>query len=60
MKEQLSLLETPPPPGAGPAWDALDAEQRERVVSTLACLIARATVAARKPVGAADGEKSDE
>jgi hypothetical protein len=50
-------LETPLPTGAAPAWDALDAEQRARVVSMLARLIARAAV---EPAGTADEEKSDE
>lgn len=57
MKEQLSLLETLLPAGTASAWDALDAEQRARIVLMLARLIARAAV---EPAGTADEEKSDE
>ena len=53
--EQLSLLEWPLPPGAARAWGALDAEQRARLVSMLARLMARTVVDERDP--AADEEK---
>jgi hypothetical protein len=60
VKEQLSLLETPLPTGAVPAWDALDAEQQALVVSTLSRLIAKVAVAGHERADAADKEKSDE
>lgn len=39
--QQLKLLEDPPPPGAVPVWNALDDEQRTRVVIRLARMIAQ-------------------
>lgn len=42
MKDQLSLLEKPTPPGTAPVWNALDAEQRALVVFLLVRLTAKA------------------
>jgi hypothetical protein len=41
--QQLSFLDPPPREGAAPVWDALDNEQRTRLVLRLARLIVRAT-----------------
>ena len=60
MKEQLSLLDRHLPAGTAPVWDALDAEQRALVVSTLARLMAKAALAQREPQGTADKEKGDD
>ena len=58
MKEQLSLLEVPPPTGAATVWNALGTEQRALVVSMLVRLIAKVVVALGEPV--ADEERSHE
>ena len=58
MKEQLSLLEAPPPTGAAPVWNTLDTEQRALVLSMLVRLIAKVVVALGEP--AADEERSHE
>lgn len=50
--QQLSFLDPPPQREAVPAWEALDKEQRARLVLRLARLIARAIAAA--------GDHSDE
>jgi hypothetical protein len=42
--QQLKLLEDPPPAGAAPVWNALDEEQKAKVVARLARLIAQAVV----------------
>ncbi len=60
MKEQLSLLETPLPEGAAPAWDGLDAGQRARVVWMLARLIAKVALPGSEPAEAADEEETHE
>jgi hypothetical protein len=39
--QQLSLLETPLPPGTPSVWNALDDEQRTKIVTMLAQLIAK-------------------
>lgn len=58
MKDQLSLLEKPTPPGAAPVWNALDAEQRALVVSLLVRLTAKAVAALGE--GVADEENNHE
>ena len=40
--QQLSFLDPPPRDGAAPAWEALDKEQRTRLVLRLARLMVRA------------------
>lgn len=45
--QQLSFLESPIPTGAAPVWDALDDEQRAKVIAMLARLIAK-TIAERE------------
>jgi hypothetical protein len=50
--QQLSFLDPPPQPGAVPVWEALDNEQRTRLVLRLAQLIARAI--------ATPGDRNDE
>lgn len=40
--QQLSFLDPPPQEGPVPVWEALDNEQRTRLVLRLARLIARA------------------
>jgi hypothetical protein len=44
MMHQLKLIEDPPPAGAAPAWNALDEEQKAKVVARLARIIAQAVV----------------
>lgn len=39
--QQLSFLDPPVPDGAAPAWNALDEEQRAKVISMLVQLIAK-------------------
>lgn len=39
--QQLSFLEPPIPIGAAPVWNALDDEQRAKVIATLARVIAK-------------------
>jgi hypothetical protein len=39
--QQLSFLETPPPNEAVPVWNALDEEQRAKILAMLARLIAK-------------------
>lgn len=39
--QQLSFLEPPVPTGAAPVWEALDDEQRAKVITMLAQLIAK-------------------
>jgi len=52
--QQLSFLDPPPPPDQGvPVWDALDEEQRARLVAKLARLMA-------KTIDHAIGEPDDE
>jgi hypothetical protein len=40
--QQLSFLDPPPQQGAVPVWEALDEEQRIRIVLRIARLIAQA------------------
>lgn len=42
--QQLSFLEAPVPDGAAPVWNALDDEQRAKVIAMLAQLIAKTLV----------------
>jgi hypothetical protein len=42
--QQLSFLEAPVPVGAAPVWNALDEEQRAKVIAMLARLIAKTIV----------------
>jgi hypothetical protein len=39
--QQLSFLEAPVPDGAAPVWNVLDDEQRAKVITMLAKLIAK-------------------
>jgi len=39
--QQLSFLEAPMPEGVAPVWSALDNEQRAKVITMLAQLIAK-------------------
>ena len=50
--QQLSFLDLPPQQAAVPVWDALDKEQRTRLVLRLARLIAQAI--------ATSGDRKDE
>jgi hypothetical protein len=54
--QQLSFLAPPPQPERVPVWDALDEEQRIRLVLRLARLIAQAIA----PPGDRDDERAEQ
>ena len=49
MPEQLTFLTPPPPAGAVPAWETLDAEQQEAIRARLARLMGQMILAQRTP-----------
>jgi hypothetical protein len=49
MPKQLTLLQPPPPAGAVPAWETLQAERQQAIRALLARLMRQMVLAQRAP-----------
>ena len=49
MPKQLTLLQPPPPAGAVPAWETLQAERQQAIRALLARLLRQMVLAQRAP-----------